>query len=117
MAGIFHNDRKQGARVRRLLLNEVEKILTGDDEVAKKEILMKMCTTLLPRLNEHSGEDGEPIKINVVNYGNNNSLSVSAESLPTALTSSTSEIQDSSDSPTRGEIEDSIERTDSQDPA
>lgn len=63
MAGKNFNDRKLAATIRTKLLKECDKILDGDDEAAKKELLLKMCTTLLPRLNEHSGEGGEPIKI------------------------------------------------------
>lgn len=55
------NDRKQSARVRSKLLNLVEKILDGDNEADKKELLLKMCTGLLPKLNEHTGEDGEKL--------------------------------------------------------
>ena len=55
------NDRKQSARVRQKLLNLVEKILDGDNEAEKKELLLKMCTGLLPKLNEHTGEDGEKL--------------------------------------------------------
>lgn len=70
------NDRKQSARVRQKLLNLVEKILDGDNEAEKKELLLKMCTGLLPKLNEHTGEDGtklfpQPLlagKSNVPNY-------------------------------------------------
>ena len=57
------NDRHQSARVRSKLLALVERILDGDDEKEKKELLYKMCGGLLPKLNEHTGEDGEAIKI------------------------------------------------------
>lgn len=57
------NDRHLAARVRSKLLVLAEKILDGEDEKAKIDLLNKMCTGLLPRLNEHSGEDGSPITI------------------------------------------------------
>ena len=41
---------------------------------------------------EHTGKDGEPLKINVIQYGDNNSTPVSAEELPTTDTTSTTEV-------------------------
>lgn len=70
MAGVALNDRELGARVRRLTLKQIEKILLGDDEAYKKEIIMKLAASILPRINEHSGEDGRPITIQVINYDN-----------------------------------------------
>jgi len=61
--GVSLNDRKLAANVRRKLLKEVEIILDGDDKALKKELLFKMCGTLLPRLQEHSGPDGESLVI------------------------------------------------------
>ena len=63
MAAPVANDRKLGANVRRLALLEVQKILLGDDEVAKKEMVFKLAPNLMPRLTEISGTDGEPLKI------------------------------------------------------
>lgn len=65
MAGIIHNDRELGARVRRLTLKQIEKILLGDDDAYKKEIIMKLAPSILPRINEHSGENGEAIKVTI----------------------------------------------------
>lgn len=62
MAGVPSNDRELGARVRRLTLKQIEKILLGEDENYKKEIIMKLAPSILPRINEHSGgldEKGE----------------------------------------------------------
>jgi hypothetical protein len=59
------NDRHLAARVRTKLLKEIEAVLNGDDFAYKKEIMLKMATTLLPRLNEVTGEDGSSIKITV----------------------------------------------------
>jgi hypothetical protein len=55
------NDRKLAANVRTLALKEIERILLGDDEVYKKEIVLKLTPTLLPRLQEHTGEDGKEL--------------------------------------------------------
>lgn len=65
MAGIPSNDRELGARVRRLTLKQIEKILLGTDEAYKKEVIMKLAPSILPRINEHSGEGGEPMKITI----------------------------------------------------
>lgn len=68
MAGVPNNDRKLGAEVRRMTLNKIKDIL-GDDEHKKydekfqREVLLKLATNALPRLNEHTGEDGSPIII------------------------------------------------------
>lgn len=59
MAGVALNDRALGARVRRLTLKEIEKILLGDDDLYKKEIIMKLAPSILPRINEHSGGEGK----------------------------------------------------------
>lgn len=61
MAAPSLSNRRLSEKVRFKLLTECYRILDGKDEVAKKELLMKMCTTLLPRLNEHTGEDGEKL--------------------------------------------------------
>ena len=55
-------DREQAARVRRLALSEIEKILiTGRKDKLFDPVLLKLAGTLLPRLNEHSGPDGEKL--------------------------------------------------------
>lgn len=51
MAGKSYNDRNLAARVRSKLLQRVEAILDGNNEAEKKELLLRMCGTLLPRLN------------------------------------------------------------------
>lgn len=61
MAGVVSNDRQLAARVRSKLLKKCEAILDGDDEELKKELLFKMCGTLLPRLNEVTGADGKDL--------------------------------------------------------
>lgn len=56
------NDRKLAAEVRSLALTEIKAILEqeGLDEM-KKQIILKLAPSLLPRLNEHTGEDGEQL--------------------------------------------------------
>ena len=81
MAGIVNNDRKLGAEVRRMTLNKIKDIL-GDEEHKKydekfqREVLLKLATNALPRLNEHTGESGDPINVNIVNYAGNNNTAV-----------------------------------------
>lgn len=58
------NDRKLAASVRTLGLRELERILKLDDCEYKREIMKKLAPTLLPRLNEHTGEDGEKLTVN-----------------------------------------------------
>lgn len=56
------NDRTKAAHVRNLLLDEIDKILsnfpkTEEEKTYRKEIVLRMCGTLLPRLN--AGRDDE----------------------------------------------------------
>lgn len=71
--GKSYNDRLLAARVRTLALKKVEKVLLDDenqvyDKEFQKALLLRLAGTILPRLNEHSGEDGEPIKFNMISY-------------------------------------------------
>lgn len=64
-SGVTASDRELGAEVRRMSLKKVRKILSDDyeDKDYQKAVLLKLVPTLLPRLNEHSGEGGEAISI------------------------------------------------------
>ncbi len=62
------NDRKLAAEVRTLGLKKIRAILL--DEVNEKyskdlqnQLILRLAGTLLPRLNEHTGEDGEPLQV------------------------------------------------------
>lgn len=59
-------DRQLAASVRKLGLEEMERVLKGKDEEYKKQLILRLAGTLLPRLNEHTGEDGGPIQISGV---------------------------------------------------
>lgn len=59
-------DRELAARVRKLGLEEMEAVLKGTDAEYKKQLVLRLAGTLLPRLNEHTGEDGGPIAISGV---------------------------------------------------
>ncbi len=68
MAGKDFNDRVLAAEVRTLALYEIKKILKNPKSKYYGPILVKLAGGVLPRLNEHSGQDGEPIQIEMVNY-------------------------------------------------
>ncbi len=66
--GKSFQDRELAAKVRTKALNDIYLILNDDPAVnswseLKKQTLTKMSTSLLPRLNEHTGDSGEPMKI------------------------------------------------------
>jgi len=67
MAAPKYTDRILAQNVRTLALKEIEKILQPDyeDKEFKKAVLLKIAPTLLPRLNEHTGEDGGVINIHI----------------------------------------------------
>lgn len=59
------NDRKLAADVRTLALSEIYKILkegqTDGNKDLYRAVLIRLAGNVLPRLNEHSGPDGEPL--------------------------------------------------------
>lgn len=62
------NDRKLAAAVRTQALKDVRAVLEGSPQVEKwsdykKQMLLKLSASILPRLNEHTGEDGDPIQL------------------------------------------------------
>ena len=63
------NDRKLAATVRTLTLNKIKKHLELGEEDGNKElykaILIKLSGSVLPRLNEMTGEDGEKLTITI----------------------------------------------------
>jgi|ERR1044072_577210 hypothetical protein len=61
------NDRKLASDVRSLALTEIQKYLEAKEDGyknrdMKQALLLKLAPSLLPRLNEHTGEDGGNIK-------------------------------------------------------
>lgn len=67
-------DRELAARVRKLALEEVEKALKNKKNKRLFEaVLLRVAATVLPRLNEHTGEDGDPIMVKLMQYGGNTS--------------------------------------------
>lgn len=66
MAGVSLNDRKLAAEVRTLSLRKIKKVLESEPEDAEgkrfqEQILLRLAPTILPRLNEHTGEDGNEL--------------------------------------------------------
>jgi hypothetical protein len=66
-------DRELAARVRTLALSKIEEILSmpivkmkSDDYALYKEILVKLSGSVLPRLNEVTGEGGNPIEASII---------------------------------------------------
>jgi hypothetical protein len=68
MAGQPFYQRKLAAEVRNLTLNEIKEILL-DKECKKHEksfrqqVILKLSTNVLPRLNEHTGADGKDLNL------------------------------------------------------
>ena len=70
MAAPVSNDRKKAANVRRLLLDEIERLFVTDplklsetETNTKRELLLRMAANTLPRLHEVTGEDGGALVI------------------------------------------------------
>ncbi len=66
--GKSFQDRVLAAEVRREGLNNVKLVLSDSPEVMnwsdyKKQLVLKLAPGLLPKLNEHTGADGEPLHI------------------------------------------------------
>lgn len=78
MAAPIAPDRQLAAEVRRMALGKIKSLLEmGAAQMSDREIqlhdkiLEKLAGTVLPRLNEITGEDGEAVKITLVNYASN----------------------------------------------
>lgn len=61
------NDRVLSARVRTLALNEIEKILKKPKHKLYSAVIIKLAGSVLPRMNEHTGADGEPLVLSFDN--------------------------------------------------
>lgn len=55
------NDRILAAEVRQLALNKIKGILEGRDSDYQRQILLRLAGTILPRLNEITGEHGKAL--------------------------------------------------------
>lgn len=61
-------EREKAGNVRNKALDDVLLVLKDDPKIQqwsdlKKQMLLKLSTNLLPRLNEHTGQDGDAIKV------------------------------------------------------
>lgn len=99
MAAPIANDRKLGAEVRRMGLKKLALILSDDyeDKEYQKAVMLKLVPTLLPRITEHSGEGGEPIKIFITNYGDTNSPQLHSETISDTILASDGQREKESD--------------------
>jgi len=66
--GKTFNDRELAARVRTLTLEECERALKKKKGKLYEAVLLRLAGTVLPRLNEHSGEGGGPVEITLTRY-------------------------------------------------
>jgi hypothetical protein len=86
MAGPIKPDMELQREVRRLTLKKIRAILIADkDDDLSRAVLLKLAGTVLPRINEHTGEDGGAIEfINNINYilPNGNNSKTNAETTP-----------------------------------
>lgn len=61
------NDRVLSARVRSLALEEIEKILKKPTHKLYPAVIVKLAGSVLPRMNEHTGANGEPLHLSFDN--------------------------------------------------
>lgn len=71
------NDRKLASDVRKLSLTLIQSYLQYDGKDKKKveykqQLLLRLAPNLLPKLNEHSGVDGEPISVSLISFDDYN---------------------------------------------
>ena len=68
--GVLKEDRRLAAEVRRLTLNKIKKLfeletLTASEKELHDSVLLRLAGTVLPRLNEVTGENGIPLIVQV----------------------------------------------------
>lgn len=63
-------DRVLAAEVRTLTLEEIKKVLKNKKPTEfKKQLLLRLAGSVLPRLSEVTGEGGGPVAVTLVKYG------------------------------------------------
>ncbi len=79
--GKSFQDRERSANVRNLALDIIEKVLNPnyEDKDYQKELVLRMASNLLPRLNEVTGAGGEALVIQI-------SESIANKNAPNTLT-------------------------------
>ena len=72
MAGKTFQDREKASEVRSGVLDSIKLVLSDEEDDLKKvqkwsklktDLVTRMSTSILPRLNEHAGEGGGPILV------------------------------------------------------
>lgn len=79
------DEREQSKELRNLVIGECLNILSGKQKVEKRfkeALILKLAGTILPRLTEVTGEDGGPLTVQVIKYGDSSSLQVQSAPLP-----------------------------------
>lgn len=73
--GKTKSQRTLSADVRSLTLRKIKSVLEAEytdedkeDKKFQKDLILKLATGILPRLNEHTGEGGGDIKVSLINY-------------------------------------------------
>ena len=66
--GKTYEERLLANSVRGLALTEIEKILKKPKHKLYGAVIIKLAGTVLPRLNEHSGEGGGPVEVTLIKY-------------------------------------------------
>ena len=60
------NDREKSAKVRDKVLDTILSVYAGKKVSGKKwELTLRMATIVLPRLNEHTGDGGGPLRVEI----------------------------------------------------
>jgi hypothetical protein len=65
MAAPKYTDRIKAQELRSLALAEMINALRGEDQEFKKALLLRLAGSVLPRLSEVTGENGEAMKITI----------------------------------------------------
>jgi hypothetical protein len=102
MAGPLKVTRELADKVRKIGLTEIIEILENQRDYGiefRKQLLLKLAPTLLPRINEHTGADGAALTVNLVSYGNSDSLQLVARKTSPANSAKPGPVQNDSDAP------------------
>ena len=81
MAGVAHFQRELSGRLRNKTLQLLEDILDDKTDYGvefKKQLLLRLAGSILPRIQENTGEDGGPIQINILRANGNQDNSVTS---------------------------------------
>lgn len=71
MAGVPKKERMLANQVRDLSLNLISKYLkdeTPENDKFRKDLILKLATNVLPRINQIEGEDGAPIQVAITGF-------------------------------------------------